>query len=149
MTSCHNESLGRLIYRTSLELRNYAEKLLSPYGLTVEQYHLLKSTSAEEGLSQNQLCQEVGKKPANITRILDRLEIKGWVERRPHPDDRRSSLVFLTQEGERISAEVHNDFESYSSWFTKGIDQGEEQICRRVLQKIDSNLRKLMSEIEC
>ncbi len=148
MSSCHNESLGRVIYRTSLELRNYAEKLLSPYGLTVEQYHLLKNTTADTGLSQNQLCELVGKKPANITRILDRLEKKGWIERRQHPDDRRASLVFLTKEGGRISAEVLNDFESYSNWFTDGIDQEEEQICRQVLHKIDSNIKELMDKID-
>lgn len=148
MSSCQNESLGRVIYRTSLKLRNYAEKLLSPYDLTVEQYHLLKNTSAEEGLSQNQLCEIVGKKPANITRILDRLEKKGWIERQPHPEDRRSSLVYLTKEGMRISAKVLSDFESYSSWFIAGISPEEEQVCRQVLQKIDGNIKKLMNRIE-
>ena len=148
MSSCHNESLGRLIYKTSLELRNYAEKMLGPYGLTVEQYHLLKNTSPVEGRSQNQLCEQLGKKPANITRILDRLEKKGWIVRKPNPNDRRSSLVYLTTEGESVSSEVLSDFESYSSWLIDGIGSDEERICRNVLQKIDDNLRKLIHEIE-
>ena len=33
MSSCQPESLGRLIYKTSLQLRNYAEKMLAPHGL--------------------------------------------------------------------------------------------------------------------
>jgi len=142
------EPIGRLIYKTSLDLRNYAEKLLNPYDLTTEQFHILKSTSAGAGISQNRLCLSVGKKPANITRILDRLEKKGWIERQPNPADRRSSLVFLTAKGERIIAEVSSEFESYASWFVEGIGQEEERIFRRVLGKINRNIENLMNTLD-
>lgn len=147
MKTCQDEAIGRLIYRTSHLLRNYAENLLSPYDLTVEQIHLLKQTSLEKGLSQNQLCQLEGKKPANITRILDRLEKKKWIERVPNPADRRSSLVFLTDNGERMVTEVSTLFESYSSWFVEGISEEEERLFRSVLQKINNNIHRLMEEI--
>ncbi len=156
MRCCHNQGdnllenqpIGRLIYLTSLNLRNYAEKMLSPYDLTVEQFHLLKNTSMVTGCSQNQLCEYVGKKPANITRILDRLEKKQWIERRGHPTDRRSSLVFLTKEGEQMANRVSKHFEAYSSRFIEGVSSAEEQIFRDVLIKIDDNIRKLMDEID-
>lgn len=148
MTTCSNESMGRMIYKTSLDLRNYAERLLSPYDLTVEQFHLLNNISPTTGISQNRLCSSVGKKPANITRILDRLEKKSWISRQPNPDDRRSSLVFLTDEGERVIRQVSSKFESYSSWFIEGISHEEELIFRRVLEKINRNIQKLMAKID-
>lgn len=148
MSSCENESIGRLIYKTSLNLRNYAEQMLSPYDLTVEQFHILKNASMNLGLSQNKLCEQVGKKPANITRILDRLEKKEWIERRPNPNDRRSSLVYLTDEGERIIEEVSSNFEEYSSWFITGVSNEEELLFRKVLSKIDDNITVLMNEID-
>jgi len=148
MPKCAEEPIGRLIYKTSLDLRNYAEKLLNPYGLTTEQFHILKSTSARAGISQSQLCVSVGKKPANITRLLDRLEKKGWIERQPNPADRRSSLVYLTREGERMIAEVSNEFESYASWFVEGVGQEEERAFRRVLGKINHNIEKLMNALD-
>jgi DNA-binding MarR family transcriptional regulator len=147
MGSCQDESIGRLIYKTSQIMRNYAEKLLNPYDLTVEQFHLLKQTSLDNGISQNKICQLVEKKPANITRILDRLEKKKWVRRQPNPSDRRSSLVFLTEEGERIIDEVSSLFESYSGWFVEGISLEDEAIFRSVLEKINNNLNKLTDEI--
>ncbi len=148
MAKCAEEPIGRLIYKTSLDLRNYAERLLNPYDLTTEQFHILKSTSAGAGISQSQLCLSVGKKPANITRILDRLEKKGWIKRQPNPADRRSSLVYLTREGERIIAEVSNEFESYASWFVDGIGEEEERVFRRVLKKINGNLERLMNTLD-
>ncbi|MEE4241319.1 MAG: MarR family transcriptional regulator [Desulfopila sp.] len=148
MTTCTNESIGRLIYKTSLNLRNYAERLMDPYGLTAEQFHIMKSTSQTPGLSQNELCRQVGKKPANITRILDRLENKRWIERKPNPADRRSSLVYLSPKGECIIAQVSTAFESYSSWFTAGIDPEEEKVFREVMRKIDGNISNLMAEFD-
>ncbi|MDJ0622006.1 MAG: MarR family transcriptional regulator [Desulfocapsaceae bacterium] len=155
MTSCNQQaqnkgeeqSVGRLVYLTSLKLRNYAEKILSPHDLTVEQFHLLKNTSRVSGLSQNELCRSVGKKPANITRILDRLEKKKWIERRVHPNDRRATLVFLTRDGELIVKKVSSTFESYSSRFIAGVDADEERIFRQVIKKINGNIDRLMNEI--
>lgn len=142
-----HEAIGRLIYTTSLNLRNYAEKMLSPYGLTVEQFHVLKKTSRHTGCIQKELCRELGKQPANITRILDRLENKKWIERRLNPADRRSSLIFLMASGEQIINEVSKNFEAYSSWFIAGVSTEEEQIFRNVLAKIDKNITILMEEI--
>ena len=148
MSSCQNESIGRQMYRTSLLLRNYAEKILSPYGLTVEQFHLLKSATMTSGQSQRQLCQDLEKKPANITRILDRLEKKEWIERRPNPTDRRSSTIYITDEGRRIITEVSSLFETYSGRFLMGIGCEEERVFRLVLEIIDKNIKALTDEIE-
>ena len=145
--SSEKQPIGRLIYLTSLNLRNYAERMLSPYDLTVEQFHLLKNISRTQGYSQNQLCEFVGKKPANITRILDRLEKKQWIERRENPSDRRSSLVFLTAEGEEMIKGVTNHFETYSNRFIQGISEAEERTFRLVLGKIDNNIESLMKDI--
>lgn len=142
-----HEPIGRLIYTTSLNLRNYAEKMLSPYDLTVEQFHVLKKTSRHAGCIQKKLCRELGKKPANITRILDRLEGKKWIERRMNPADRRSSHIFLTFSGEQIIEKVSKDFEAYSSWFIAGVSNEEEHIFRNVMGKINKNIMLLMQEI--
>lgn len=47
---------------------------------------------------------EIEKAPAG--RIVDRLEEKGWVERRPEPTDRRVNRIYLTDRGERVHAAI-------------------------------------------
>ena len=37
--------------------------------------------------------------PASVTNVIDRLEGKGFVERRPHPDDQRTTLATITRSG--------------------------------------------------
>ena len=143
MSSCHHDSLGRHIYQTAQTLKNYFEKLLSPFDLTGEQFHLLKNMDTNTGHSQNKLCRLVDKSPANLTRILDRLEKKGLIVRCDNPEDRRSSLVFQTESGLALTTQVSSMFLGLSQKIEKGIGNDEKIIFQNVLSQIDTNLQKL------
>ncbi len=144
MSCDHNESLGRLIYVTAQDIKNFAEKILQPCGLTLEQFHMLKNMSEGSGMSQRKLGELVNKTPANITRILDRLEAKSLVRRYNSPEDRRASVVKLTPEGQKLVHEVFSIFESFSTSLTEGITEKEQQVTRDVLGRLSRNLH-LMS----
>lgn len=147
MTSCCNEeALPRLIYRTAQALRNHAEKVLKPYELTLEQFIPLKYLFLDPGVTQREIGESAKKTPANITRILDRLEKKSLVVRRENPEDRRASLVFLTDKGEALVNEVSSLFEPYSDEIVAGVTEEEQQITRNVLKKMENNILKI-SEI--
>jgi DNA-binding MarR family transcriptional regulator len=148
MTCDSNESLGRLIYLTAQDIKNYAEKILSPYGLTLEQLHLLKNMSAEDGMSQRNLGELVNKTPANITRILDRLESKSLILRRSSPDDRRTSQVFLSKEGYILVRRVTGILESFSARLTAGVDREKQLATRATLDKIEQNLRTMSLDLK-
>jgi DNA-binding MarR family transcriptional regulator len=51
-------------------------------------------------MNQRRLSQALRCTPRNVTGLVDALEETGFVERRPHPNDRRATLVTLTKEGE-------------------------------------------------
>ncbi|MBU0731170.1 MAG: MarR family transcriptional regulator [Proteobacteria bacterium] len=148
MTCCKEDSLARQIYITSQEMRNFAEKVLKPYDLTLEQLHLLKNMPAESGLSQREICDAANKNPANMTRILDRLEAKELVIRRDNPDDRRASLVFITKQGSSLVSEVHTVFDSFSTRLLNGISDKDQTQVIRSLEKISKNLNAMSADIE-
>ena len=144
MKCTDTEPLGRLIYLTAQEIKNFAEKLLKPYDLTLEQFHLLKHMSQDSGMSQRRLGDLVNKTPANITRILDRLEQKNLIIRRSNPEDRRGTHVFLTIQGSRLLEEVFTIFESFSSQLTHGTTEKEQLIAKNVLNKIGRNIKSMI-----
>lgn len=143
MSSCNELSICRLIYRTAQTMTFHAEKALKPYDLTAEQFHLLKNIFENTPLSQNQLC-EIGKKSAaNVTRILDRLEKKGFAKREKNPADRRSTLLSLTSQGKELVDEVSGLFESFSERLTEGISDQEQALLAQLLLKVQDNLGTL------
>lgn len=139
--SCDNpESLGRMIYHTAQEIKNFAEKMLKPYELTLEQFHLLKHMSVDSGMSQRELGDKSNKTPANITRILDRLELKKLITRQSNEKDRRTTHVLLTSEGDVLKLKVIASFESFSSQLTKGLSKQRQEETKKVLETIVKNL---------
>ncbi len=145
MESCDEIPLGRLIYRTVQDMQNFGEKVLKPYGLTLEQLHILKNLSLDTGKTQRQIGDAVNKTPANLTRILDRLESKSLAVRRRNPEDRRASLVFLTIKGGRVLQEVLGEFESFDKQLFQDITVKEQQEIRKAFGKMSGNLEKMSS----
>ena len=143
MSSCNETSICRLIYRTAQTMTFRAEQALKPYDLTAEQFHLLKNISENTPLSQNQLCEIGQKSAANVTRILDRLEKKGFAKREQNPADRRSSLLFLTSQGKELVDEVSRLFESFSDHLTRGISDQEQALLAQLLLQVQKNLGPL------
>ncbi|HIJ80012.1 MAG: MarR family transcriptional regulator [Desulfobulbaceae bacterium] len=148
MECCKDNPLGRLIYYTAQEMRNFAEKILKPYDLTLEQLHLLKNMVGVAGLSQRQIGELANKTPANITRILDRLAAKGLIARKGNPDDRRSALVSLTGKGEALVVEVTGIFDAFSVNFLRDISEEEQQVIRNAFAKMSLNLKKMTADLE-
>jgi DNA-binding MarR family transcriptional regulator len=138
-TTCE-ESFLRVIALTGLAIRSYADQQLKSYDLTVEQLEVLKQVDVEGGKAQNQLSLLTGKSPANMTRILDRLEKKNRVIRKLNPDDRRSSLVFLTMEGKALHDEVINIFDGLRAELVDGIEPEKQLVVMEVLNAIKSNI---------
>lgn len=57
-----------------------------------------------------QLSEALGVSTARVAALLNRMEKKGLVERRKHPDNNRNVMVYLLPEGERVSAEQEETF---------------------------------------
>ncbi len=143
--SCE-ESFFRLIALTGQAIRSYADQRLKSYDLTVEQLQVLKQTDVDGGLAQSKLSLLTDKSPANMTRILDRLEKKNRIVRKKNPDDRRSSLVFLTKDGEALRAEVINLFEGLGSVLGNGIEAEKQLVAIEVLSAIRNNIEKMSKQ---
>lgn len=143
MSSSQHHSLGRHIYMTSQVLKNRLERVLSPFDLTGAQFYLLKNTDTNIGHSQNELCRLIDKSPANLTRILDRLEKKELIIRKDNPEDRRSSLVFQTEQGKDLVNQVSTLFQKLSDSVEEGISSEDRIIFQKVLNQIDLNLKKM------
>lgn len=143
MNTTGEESFWRLIGITGQAMRSYADQRLKSYDLTVEQLQVMKQADLHDGLPQRDLSLLTGKSPANMTRILDRLERKNRIVRKLNPDDRRSILVFLTKEGKNLKDEVINLFEGLRTELVKGIDQDKQQIAVEVLRAIQKNIEKM------
>lgn len=140
MQSAYEESFWKMIGLTGRAMRSFADKRLRRYSLTVEQLQVLKHIDGTTGQPQSKLSSLTGKSPANMTRILDRLEKKKRIIRRQNPLDRRSSLVFLTKHGDEVREDVRRLFEGLQAELVEGIPVEEQKVAIEVLRSIKKNI---------
>ncbi|MEU1241069.1 MarR family transcriptional regulator [Micromonospora parva] len=69
-------------------------------GLTTSQGNLLRELT--HPLTLRELAERMSCEPSNITFIADRLQEQGYLERHPHPDDRRAKQLVLTPKGSEL-----------------------------------------------
>jgi len=142
MSACE-ESFWRLITHTGQAMRSYADQRLKKYDLTVEQLQVIMQMDVHTGQSQSVLSSACEKSPANITRILDRLEKKGRIVRRKNSRDRRSSLVFLTKNGCTLRDELVSLFEGLRAELVDGIGSEKQHVAVEVLNAMKNNIEKM------
>jgi DNA-binding MarR family transcriptional regulator len=88
------------LLRTADVVRRYIARVLEPYGITPQQFNVLRILrgAGEEGLPTLTIAERMIEEAPGITRLLDRLEAKGFVRRQRCPEDRRQVLCYATPE---------------------------------------------------
>ena len=85
---------------------NYCNNRLKDLGITLSQSFVLLSLLEQDGSSVKAIASALQLDSPAVTGLVDRLAKQGLVSRREDPNDRRSTLVFLTQEGRKIAEEA-------------------------------------------
>jgi DNA-binding MarR family transcriptional regulator len=89
------------IMRVQQILQSAVDTALRPHGLTFARYEalVLLSFSRRGSLPMRVMGERLQLHPTSVTNIVDRLEADGLVQRLPHPTDRRTTLVEITDSG--------------------------------------------------
>ena len=91
------------------------------YGLTRAQGVILVRLSRQPGLSQNELAALCEVEPITVGRLVDRLEMRGLLERRLDPGDRRIRRLHLLPASEPILAKIQDYKEALGNYLTDGL----------------------------
>jgi len=96
------------ILRSADVLRRAVAALLDPYGITPQQYNVLRILrgAGPEGLPTLAIGERLIEQTPGMTRLLNRLEARGWVERTRNAHDRRQVDCRMTPAGQELLARL-------------------------------------------
>ena len=132
-----------LIDRAMREAHQYTKQVLKEqkFGVTKDQWILIKRISEEEGISQIDLATSTFKEPAAVTRMIDLLEKKNLVERRADFADRRAYKIHLTQEGVTLVRRMTPHIQAIRHKGLAGLSEEEIDRLKRTMEKIYQNFK--------
>ncbi|MBT0768223.1 winged helix-turn-helix transcriptional regulator [Kineosporia sp. J2-2] len=131
-----HDVLAYLLKHATLRLATLVDDALLPLGVDGKEFGVLRVLAHREPTSQLQVAQTLGVDRTTMVALLDGLERKGIVGRRPDPADRRRNVVQLTGQGERTFAEAQAVYQKAETDFLAGISPRAGEQLRRTLRTL-------------
>jgi DNA-binding MarR family transcriptional regulator len=125
------------LLRVSQKVERVLAGQLKIWGLNNAQFDVLAHIGAAEGITQQELANSLLVTKGNVAQLLDRMQKRGLIERRPQG---RINRLFLTGEGRRTFAEAVPAHETMIDEQLSVLSEGEQRQLLDLLRKLDRAL---------
>jgi len=122
-------------------LGTYADQQGRVLGVSRAQWTVLVRLERTEGLKQSELAEILDLQPISLTRLLDRLDENGLIERRADPNDRRVNRLYLKPAARPLLEQLAVLSESLMATVLEGIEPESMERMLRDLRQMKDNLR--------
>lgn len=131
-----------LLHDVARLLRVDADKRARAHGMTRAQWAILIWLDRQPGISQKELAELLEVEPITVARLVDRLEGRGMMERRPDPRDRRIWRLHLSHPAHQVLREINQQRSEMAELVTNGVDEHSQTIMIEALVRMKATLTR-------
>ncbi len=137
LASVNHEALLSLV-RTSTLMQKLSNRFFSRFELTDVQFNILMilKNHGDEGLSQQELSEQLVVGKSNVVGLVDRLEKAGYVRRTSHPSDRRFNQIVLAPKGAKLERRVEQTYFEEVDRMINVLSGSEKRVLIHAMEKI-------------
>jgi DNA-binding MarR family transcriptional regulator len=133
------------MFGLAFALTDSLDRDLAGQGLTRARAELIWRLRRGGSATQRELSDSLRCTPRNVTGLVDALEGAGLVARRPHPTDRRATLVTLTEEGIAVAAAWEAGYQELAAAVFGDLSAGDLRSLLTTIDRMVGTLRKAQS----
>lgn len=127
--------IGKWIAKLYKDHDQYVDNLLADYNLNHSEGNLLVYLYKDgDGISQNQLKENLGVDKATVSRAINSLIKKDYLKKQKSPEDGRVNLIYLSQKAYEVKEEIN---EIYQQWFKIFLDEIKEDEAEKVINTLE------------
>ena len=115
-------------------------EILRPLELEPGEFALMRAVSASDGAPQNALAERLHISPSWMVAIVDDLERRELLERRPHERDRRVRTLHLTAAGTKLLRQAERQARQFDGHVTEPLSEAELEQLLELLQRVAAGL---------
>jgi DNA-binding MarR family transcriptional regulator len=141
-----SRSVGHCLMHLMMLMRREVEARMALHGLTEAQWKPLWMLKKGRAANAIELAREMMVDAGAITRMLDRLEAKGLIERVRSETDRRVVHLKLTEAGEAVVEHVPHVLASVNNDFLRGFSDAEFRQLGTFIERMAANAQALHSD---
>ncbi|KPC49782.1 MarR family winged helix-turn-helix transcriptional regulator [Amantichitinum ursilacus] len=136
------ENLGVLVRQVRDGMFHLFEHKLAQSGLelNLSQYLVLKRLAYHGVQTATELARAIDHDAGAMTRLLDKLEEKGYLRRQPHQEDRRALQISLTEAGQALWATMQACGEASMAVAVSDLNDAEQDQLVSLLKRVRNTL---------
>ena len=138
MKEIFEENIGLLIHDVARLLRVLYDRQMASIGLTRSQWWLLTYLFFKDGINQSELAILMDMEKAPLSRLLDRMEIKGWVIRKNESKDRRTKNIYLSESVKPLISSMRDKAAEYRNESLSILNDKDINKLKEILQILKS-----------
>ncbi|MFE2185901.1 MarR family winged helix-turn-helix transcriptional regulator [Streptomyces sp. NPDC059455] len=131
-----DDVLGYLLKHAHLALEHRAQAALAAVGVTVRDLGVLRVIASGEAQSQQEAATVLGVDRTSMVALLDALERRGIVARRPSEQDRRRNIIALTDHGREVYQQAESRYSEIERDFTAPLGDAGAAGLRQALRTV-------------
>jgi DNA-binding MarR family transcriptional regulator len=135
-TSVTGHRLAYLFKHAERLMADLHVEALAPFDIHARDLGVLRAIERSESASQQQVADRLGVDRTTMVAIIDALEAKGIIVRRPDPGDRRRNVVELTPAGRTLLREATVASDAAEAELLAPLDRQEGEQLRTLLARI-------------
>ena len=140
MKEIFEENIGLLIHDVARLLRVLYDRQMASIGLTRSQWWLLTYLFFNDGINQSELAILMDMEKAPLSRLLDRMEKKGWVIRKNESKDRRTKNIYLSETIKPLISSMRDKAAEYRRESLSILTDKERNKLKAILQILKQDL---------
>jgi MarR family transcriptional regulator, transcriptional regulator for hemolysin len=144
-----DHNLGFLVHDVARLMRVAYDRRAKALGLTRSQWWVLNHLYFNDGIIQSELADLLDVEKPTLGRLLDRLEVKGWVARQADRHDRRAKRVHLTGEVQAVMRALRGIAAGLRNDALEGMDASAQRQLFDSLLLIKANLLRMNENGSC
>jgi DNA-binding MarR family transcriptional regulator len=135
-TSSLESLVGYNTRRASVFIVDIVSKHIASHDLRIVDLSILLLVAHNPGITSRQLSSVLDILPPNLVGMLNTIEKRGLIERKPHPMDGRAMGLHVTDSGTELATQVEAEVGQLEIEATSGLTATERKTLMRLLQKI-------------
>jgi DNA-binding MarR family transcriptional regulator len=132
-------SLGFLLSQVGIHAARRFAQRIAEIDIHPPEFRVLNVVDAAEGQSQQAIGEAIQAPASRMVAIVDELEQRGFIERRPHPSDRRVHALYLTAKGRKLLTKGREIAMEHEQELIRGLSAADHKQLIALLGKLVEN----------
>lgn len=141
-----DDSVGHLMHHVTASIRREVEVAMAAHDLTAAQWLPIWKIQLGMAATAQELSRQMDADAGAITRLLDRLEAKGLIQRERSAADRRVVNLRLTPAGEEVARHIPAVLSEVQNRFLQGFSVDQWEQLKSLLRRMLANCPKVKAD---